>query len=280
MTLTDISTHSPKLTHSFSMIDDLNNKDHHRKFKRINRSIFNLFSWHRQTNILRRKNKNLDLKQNNSYLYRPSIITTTSELSRSISNKSITFASVFDELEDDYIQKNNHSNLDINTSGDNEDLVIVVENKYIDNQLNTNNSNETNEPYPFRSEIPLDSLTKLNKSYSKKKFFDHLIDYHRSKKIHHPVQLINTIDRSKSEPNLFISLSSNPTTTTTTTTTNDHYQSLKTFRQWIKSSSIGQFIQSFIKNQNRNSNTSIKKHFKKKSSRKSTISRKYSDLIY
>ncbi|CAF2669139.1 unnamed protein product [Rotaria sp. Silwood2] len=108
MTLTDTSKNSPKLTHSFSMIDDLNNKDQHRKFKRMNPSIFNLFSWHRQTNILRRKNKTLQLQQDNSLLYRPSILT-TSELSRSISNRSITFASVFDELENENIQKNNHS---------------------------------------------------------------------------------------------------------------------------------------------------------------------------
>ncbi|CAF3110054.1 unnamed protein product, partial [Rotaria sp. Silwood2] len=108
-----------------------------------------------------------------------------------------------------------------------------------------------------------------------------LIHYHRAKKFHHPlqtVQLINKNNRSKSEPNLLFSLSSNQIATTTTT--NDHYQSLKTFRQWIKSSSFGQFIQSFIKKPNENTNSSIKKHLKQKSSRKSTISTKYSDLIY
>ncbi|CAF0959664.1 unnamed protein product [Rotaria sordida] len=280
MTLTNIREDSSKLTNGFSMIDNLNNKDEDRKLKRMNLSIFNLFSSNRQTNILKRKNKNMKIEKDKSFLY-PQSILTKSELSKSISNRSITFASVFDQLEYDYINKDNHSSFDVRTSINNEDLVIVLPNKYVDNEENKNR-----EAYPFRSEISSNSLrifnkssNTVNKSDSRKKFLHRLIHHHQPKKVHRPVQTIQLIDRnyrSISAPNLLFSLSSNPTTTTTTTTTNDHYQSLKRFRQWIKSSSFGQFVQSFIKNRN----PSIKKDFKEKSSLKSRISKKSSDLIY
>lgn len=83
MTFTDIIEHSSKV---------LNKKDQQRKLKRLNTSIINLFSRHRQTKTL---NQQIQQQQNSS-LHSPSIIT-TSELSKSISNKSITFATVFDD---------------------------------------------------------------------------------------------------------------------------------------------------------------------------------------
>lgn len=105
MTFTDIMEHSSKLFHNYSMNNNLNKKDQHRKLKRLNTSILNLIPRHRKTKNFERKNTNDQIQQTNSFLHSPSIIT-TSELSRSISNKSITFASVFDELEN---ENNNHT---------------------------------------------------------------------------------------------------------------------------------------------------------------------------
>ncbi len=105
MTFTDIMEHSSKLFHNYSMNNNLNKKDQHRKLKRLNTSILNLIPRHRKTKNFERKNTNDQIQQTNSFLNSPSIIT-TSELSRSISNKSITFASVFDELEN---ENNNHT---------------------------------------------------------------------------------------------------------------------------------------------------------------------------
>jgi hypothetical protein len=87
MTFTDITEHPSKI---------LNKKDQQRKLKRLNTSIINLFSRHRQTKTFEKKNSNQQIQQQNSFLHPPSIIT-TSELSKSISNKSITFATVFDD---------------------------------------------------------------------------------------------------------------------------------------------------------------------------------------
>jgi len=117
----------------------------------------------------------------------------------------------------------------------------------------------------------------INSSGSKKKLLHHLFRSHRPRKLCHSVktiQSVNTIDRSKSAPNLLCSLSSSPPISTT----NDgHHRSLKTFRQWFKSLSLGRFTQSFTKHQNGNTNT---KHLKQKSRVKPTTTRKYSDLIY
>jgi hypothetical protein len=153
----DIIECSSKLFHSFSMCNNLNKKGQHRKLKRLNKSILNLFPRHHQT-----KNTNQQIQQQNSFLHPP-----TSELSRSISKKSITFASVFDELENE--------NNDLSKSIENEDLVIVVLNKYVNNESTLNL-----ESYPFRSEIP---------SYS--------------------LKTIQSIDRSNSAPNLLFSSTTN-----------------------------------------------------------------------
>jgi hypothetical protein len=84
--------------------NDLNKKDHLRKLKRLNTSILNLFTRQRQTIHFERQNTIEELQQRNSFLRPPSIMT-TSELSRSLSNKSITFALVFDELEKEIVNK-------------------------------------------------------------------------------------------------------------------------------------------------------------------------------
>jgi hypothetical protein len=164
--------------------------------------------------------------------------------------------------------------LDPDLSLENEDLVIVVPNKYVLDEPIVNNSNI--EPYPFRSEIPLcllqksHSSTNINRSlHSRKKSLHHLVHYHRPKKLRHPVKTIpsiNSIDRSKSVPNILFS-----------STTNDHHRLLKTIRQWFKSSSVGRLIQSFTKHPTENTNT---KHLKQKPSVKSIPLRKYPDLIY
>jgi hypothetical protein len=86
MTFTDIISHPSRLFHSFSISDDLNK---HHKLKRINTSTLNLCSRDRQSNT--------NEQQQTSFLQPPS------DLSRSISNKSITFASVFDTLENETI---------------------------------------------------------------------------------------------------------------------------------------------------------------------------------
>jgi hypothetical protein len=96
MKFTDIIEHSSKLFHSFSKSNNLNKKDQHRKLKRLNTSILNLFPQHRQTKNFKKKNPNQQIQKRNSFLHPPSIIT-TSELSKSISNNSITFATVFDD---------------------------------------------------------------------------------------------------------------------------------------------------------------------------------------
>jgi len=67
--------------------------------KRLNTSILNLFTRQRQTIHFERQNTTEELQQRNSLLYPPS------ELSRSVSNKSITFALVFDELEKEIVNK-------------------------------------------------------------------------------------------------------------------------------------------------------------------------------
>ena len=145
---------------------------------------------------------------------------------------------------------------------ENEDLVIVVPNKYVLNEPIVNTSNT--EPYPFRSEVPLSILPKsqssttINRSvHSKRKFL------HRRTKKH---KTIPSIDRSNSVPNLIFASSSS-----TTTKTNDHNRSLKTIRQWFKSSSVGRLIRSFIRHSTENT-----KHLKEDS----ISSQKSTDLIY
>jgi hypothetical protein len=103
-------------------------------------------------------------------------------------------------------------------------------------------------------------MNTINSSRSKKKSLHHLIRSHRPKKLRHPVK---PSDRSISTPALL--LSSSPTSTT-----NEHHRSLKTIRQWFKSSSFGRFIQSFAKYPNNSTKSRVK----------SPTSRKYSDLIY
>lgn len=90
MTFTDIITNPSKLFHSSSVNEHLNKKDQYQKHEQLH-----LFPRNRQT-------KNLD-EQRNSFL-NPS-----SELSRSTSNKSITFASIFDQSENENINKTNHA---------------------------------------------------------------------------------------------------------------------------------------------------------------------------
>jgi hypothetical protein len=86
MILPDIIGRSSKLFRGFSM----KKKDQHRKLKRLNTTIGNLFPQQRQT-------KNFENSQQQNTFLPPSSIMTISDLSRSISNRSITFASVFDE---------------------------------------------------------------------------------------------------------------------------------------------------------------------------------------
>jgi len=95
----DINTYPMKSFFSSSIDNDLNKKDHLRKLKRLNTSILNLFTRQRQTIHFERQNTTEELQQRNSLLYPPS------ELSRSVSNKSITFALVFDELEKEIVNK-------------------------------------------------------------------------------------------------------------------------------------------------------------------------------
>jgi hypothetical protein len=102
MTFTDIITHPSKLFHSFSVSEHLDKKDQHKQFERLNESMLNLFPRNRQTNNLEKKNRNEQTQQRNSFLH-PS-----SELSRSISNKSVTFASIFDESQNETMNKDNH----------------------------------------------------------------------------------------------------------------------------------------------------------------------------
>ena len=85
MTYTDIDEHSSKLFHSLSM-NNLNKKDQHRKLKRLNKSILNLFPLYRSTKNLEKKSINEQIKQENTFL-QPPITLTTSELSKSLSNK-------------------------------------------------------------------------------------------------------------------------------------------------------------------------------------------------
>ncbi len=96
MTFTDRIQQSSKLFRSCSMSNQLNTKESHRKLKQLNASILNFFPRHRPMKNLETTN---DQVQQANALLQPSSIMTTSELSRSISNKSITFASVFDETE-------------------------------------------------------------------------------------------------------------------------------------------------------------------------------------
>jgi len=100
----DINTYPLKSFSSSSIGNDLNKKDHLRKLKRLNTSILNLFTRQRQTIHFERQNTTEELQPRNSLL-RPLSMMTASELSRSVSNKSITFALVFDELEKEIVNK-------------------------------------------------------------------------------------------------------------------------------------------------------------------------------
>jgi hypothetical protein len=100
----DINTYPMKSFSSSSLSNDLNKKDHLRKLKRLNTSILNLFTRQRQTIHFERENTTEELPPRNSLL-RPLSMMTASELSRSVSNKSITFALVFDELEKEIVNK-------------------------------------------------------------------------------------------------------------------------------------------------------------------------------
>ncbi|CAF0801134.1 unnamed protein product [Adineta steineri] len=250
MTFTDIITSSSKC---LSVDADLNKHDQHRTLKRLNTSILNLFSKYRQTDSFKKQDTNEELQKQNSFLQPPSA------LSRSISNKSMTFALVFDEIE---IQ-NKPKSFDQDKSQENEDLVIVVPNKYVNNEPNIINSNRNIEPYPFRSELPTYSLPK---SHSKKNLLHHLIHFHRPKKLRHPIksnQSINTINRSRSAPTMLYSLSSS---------TNDSQsnQPLKKCHRWFKLPPLTRFFQLFVKN-----NPKQKSH-----RRKPTTLRRYSEMIY
>jgi hypothetical protein len=98
MTFTDVNEHSSKLFDDLSVNNNFNNKDQHRKLTRLNTSIWNLFPGHHQTKNFESKNTNQQVQEENSFLHPPS------DLSKSISNKSITFASVFDELENPIVR--------------------------------------------------------------------------------------------------------------------------------------------------------------------------------
>ena len=102
MTLTDIIAHPTKLFHSLSMADHLNRTNpkvghgqNTMKVSRLNVSMLNLFVKCRRTNHCPSKTSD-EQRQHDNALLKPPLLFPTSDLSRSISNKSITFASVFD----------------------------------------------------------------------------------------------------------------------------------------------------------------------------------------
>ncbi|UJR13543.1 hypothetical protein I4U23_000557 [Adineta vaga] len=207
------------------------------KLKRLNTSILNLLSRSQQPNGSEKLNTNDQLQKQESFLCPPS------DLSRSISNKSVTFALVFDEM-------------NISTKENQEDLILTVPNKYVTEENHTNN-----EPYPFRSEIQSDSFQKSNSStniidlYQPKKKF---LNFNRPKKLRHPIE-VSPINRSTSVPIMF--------NLSPLINEQNSLQKLSSSRRF-KFSSVTRFLQSLIK------------HPKENPSLKSTSLRKYSEMFY
>ena len=168
-----------------------------------------------------------------------------------------------------------------------EDLIVIVPNKDINDETTANESSR--EPYPFRSEIPRHSLAKPNASMhelssshsSGKKLFHQFIHHHRSKKLFRPIKKAHSMSklhRSTSAPNMLCSFASSPSTTVSSaiaSSTHDHHRSVKTFRQWFKSSSLGRFLHSFAKHPYDGAT-----NIRHKSRLKPAAFRKCSDLIY
>ncbi|CAF0898420.1 unnamed protein product [Adineta ricciae] len=240
MTFSDMLTTSPKSFRCSSVSNQLNQTNQQGKLKRLNTSILNLISRSQQIDSSKKLNTNAQLAKQQVFLHPPSA------LSRSISNKSVTFALVFDEM--DIPTKEPEAN---------EDSILVVPNKYV-----TKGNDANIEPYPFRSEIPFDCLIKSNSSTNiidchepKKKF----LNFHRQKKVRHPIE-VSSINRSTSVPVI-----------------NEQQQQQKSSKKIspyrrMKFSSFTRFLQSFAKHSN--------DHPKSKSSIKPTTFRKYSEMFY
>ena len=91
------SHHSSKLFRQSSFNDDTHKQ--HQKFKQLHTSVLDLLHWHRPKDSPEIKTIEDELPQR-SDTRRPSIIK-SSDMSKALSKKSVTFASVFDLKDDD-----------------------------------------------------------------------------------------------------------------------------------------------------------------------------------
>ena len=202
MPLINLIKHPSKLFHSSSMKDGLNRVDRHQQ--RLNTSMSNLLPQGPRTNSTPEQ----------------TLLQPPSDLSRSISNRSVTFATVFD---DSLVET------DPGVPSEEQDLVIIVPEKYVINEPKI--APPAAEPYPFRSEVPSHSSRCGNK-----KRFRALHSLHRSKKCLRPTK--QSLNRST------LSLAAMPRQLS-----NDvkGQRSWRTVRRWMKSSSVGRLLQSVVK---------------------------------
>ncbi|CAF2088647.1 unnamed protein product [Rotaria magnacalcarata] len=243
--------------------------DHsNKKFKQIRMSLLNLIHSHRSSENIESKTTHSEQQQqqDSSSPKRPSIIKST-DIPRSVSKKSVAFASAIDQ--DDSLNEDEDLNLNLerntnDVSSSETDIVTVITNRRIDDDI-TINTNKNMEPYPFRSEIDLSLSSQFYSQtiyhHSRKNIISRFIHHRHPKKILHSLPTIasvSTMNRSTSTPNMVISSSSsiNPITKPKT---NGRRRPLKTIRAWFKTLSLRPFLRSNHKQTQENNASKIKK---------------------
>ncbi|CAM4877310.1 unnamed protein product [Rotaria socialis] len=238
-----------------------------KKFKQMRVSLLKLIHSHRSSENIESKTMHSEQQQqqDSSSPKRPSIIKST-DIPRSVSKKSVAFASAIDQ--DDSLNEDEDLNLNLepnanDISSSETDIVTVITNKRIDDDI-TINTNKNVEPYPFRSEIDLSLSSQFYAQTiyhrSRKNIISRFIHYRRPKTILHPLPTIDslsTMNRSTSTPNMMISSSSsvNPITKPKT---NGRRRPLKAIRTWFKTLSLRPFLRSNHKQTQENNASKIK----------------------
>lgn len=231
--------------------------------------------------------------------------TSSSDIQRPLTTKSITFASIFD-LQNDDVKENKDFEVGVSFNNDvipEEDIVNVIENRQTLDDI-TGDAKTDVEPYPFRSEVPFTNISQSNSSenpinghshHQKKNILQQIIHHHhhhhhQPKKLHQPIKIeetIKTTKRSNSAPNLAalppLTISTQPSLqivpVTTTSATNQQERQKKPFRKWLRLSTVNRFVHSINRKHNENQQTDTD-HRLPAPRRRSTGLRRLSELLY
>lgn len=263
-------------------IPQINHQDTSKKAtKRIQTSVRDFLHRHHSTN---------EMTSHEPTTIESSIENTSSNIQKPMTNKSITFASIFDlqanDVNEDEEDSTENVSFNINVIPE-EDIVNIVENK----QTTDNNPVNTTvdvEPYPFRSEVLFtkmsqsdlpSSLTNNNSHHHKKNIIQQIIHHHhhhqqQPKKLHYPTETIKKATRSNSAPNLAIAAQFPAVAKPTLPA-----RPKKTFRKWLRLSSVNRIVHSINRKSNENEQTNGNNRLPAPR-RRSTGLRRLSELLY